>query len=575
MAAALVATLLFLVSVPAGAQSGATLGLATIGSVHDEFDSNYMTGSRVVNGTAAVSVSSVSVYVGAISASPNNQYSVAVYSDSGGSPAALVAQSATSTLTANAWNTAVVSASLSASAAYWLMFNANGASGFVDNMYFNADSTNVGVYVARSFGSWPTTFGGGTLATQRYSIYATMDVGTPTATPTPGPATATPTVTPTPGAPTATPTVTPTSTPTPAGAGSIIDPSIVWSPYTWRDGGTYRESNPQNASVELEFQSDSLSVDLDTAAYAGITVSDWPATAWSLDYGPWTSPVTANSGTNVGGTVRRVTIAGSLPAGVWHHVLLWTSSNGNQSHWTGLQQRVVRFSRTGGGALTSTRAPTYTSSHNLLVFGDSTSEFSGGDTWPAPGHFHWPIGVARALSANLGLIAYEGQGWRVPPTGGGAAFNTPGDAANQSWRWYSSGQSRLTAGVLTPAPDYVLASFGTNDQGGFSSTQVQAAASDWLVQVRTAAGPSAHIFVMVPFGQWFHANLTAAVAASGDTRVHLIDLGAEQSQGLTGLNTPFGSWRSADSEHPNADEQAEISARIVGAIRDALQGALP
>lgn len=570
--------LLILVPLPRAAQSQAqsTLGLTTVGSTVDVFDSNFMTGSRVVVGASPASVTSVSVYVGAIDSAPRNQFSVAIYSDSGGSPSALVAQSSNGTLSAGAWNTLSVTASLNANTAYWLIYNTNGGNQSVNNLAFDNASSNVGAWAARTFGSWPASFGSSSLATQRYSIYATVQGSTPVPT-------STPTLTPTPGSPTATatpgpPTATPTSTPVPAAVpGSSADPALVWSPYAWRDAGTYRESNPQNATVEFEFsQTDSLAVDLDIGAYAGITQSDWPAVQWSVDYGPWNLPVTAAAGASVGGNVRRITIAPSLSTGVWHHVLLWTSSNGNQSHWTGLQQRVQRFVRTNGSALTSTRRPTYTWPKNVLVFGDSISEFSGGDTWPAPGHFHWPVGVARALSANLGLIAYEGQGWRVPPTGGGAAFHVPGDAVNQSWRWYSQGQSRLNGtGLLSPPPDYVIVSFGTNDQGGQSPAAVQASAADWLTGIRTASGPNARIFVLVPFGQWFSQALAAAVSASGDTRAYLLDLGPEQAQGLSGLNVPYASWRSADTEHPNADVQAEISARVVAAIRDALQGAPP
>jgi hypothetical protein len=131
-----------------------------------------MTGSRVVTGAQSLTVSSISVYVGSVSA--GDQFSVAIYADSSGRPGALVAQSANSTLQGSAWNSAPLVAVLAPNTAYWLMFNANGTSPAVDNMVYTGDSAMVGAWAAQSFGSWPTTFGSSTLAGQRYSMYATV-----------------------------------------------------------------------------------------------------------------------------------------------------------------------------------------------------------------------------------------------------------------------------------------------------------------------------------------------------------------------------------------------------------------
>jgi hypothetical protein len=39
-------------------------------------------------------------------------------------------------------------------------------------MFLNGDPSNVGAWAPRNFGSWPSGFGGSTLAGARYSIYA-------------------------------------------------------------------------------------------------------------------------------------------------------------------------------------------------------------------------------------------------------------------------------------------------------------------------------------------------------------------------------------------------------------------
>src|SRR5262249_19815696 len=141
-------------------------------SMRDSSDSNYMTGSRLIVGGASTSITSLSVWVGAVDSAPRNQFALAIYTDTAGAPGTLLAPTATGTLTANAWNTLQVSATLNAGTAYWLIYNANGGSESVDNMAFNPDPANVGAYAARTFGTWPTAFGAATLAGQRYSMYA-------------------------------------------------------------------------------------------------------------------------------------------------------------------------------------------------------------------------------------------------------------------------------------------------------------------------------------------------------------------------------------------------------------------
>jgi hypothetical protein len=149
------------------------LGLTTVGSAHDSSDSNYITGSRVVTSAQPFTVTSLSVYVTNVDSAPRNQFAMAIYTDIAGVPGSRVAQTANGTLTANAWNSLPVTATLNANTAYWLVYNANGGSEGVNNMVYNADPSNVGAYAAQAFGSWPTTIAGPTLARQRYSIYAT------------------------------------------------------------------------------------------------------------------------------------------------------------------------------------------------------------------------------------------------------------------------------------------------------------------------------------------------------------------------------------------------------------------
>jgi len=79
---------------------GGTLGLTALGTNHDDTEANYLTGSPVTVGSQAVTVASMSTYVGAVDAAPNNQFAFAIYTDNGGVPGTLVAQSQVGTLTA-------------------------------------------------------------------------------------------------------------------------------------------------------------------------------------------------------------------------------------------------------------------------------------------------------------------------------------------------------------------------------------------------------------------------------------------------------------------------------------------
>ena len=152
-----------------------TVGLTTIGGTLDSGDSGYLNGSKVTT-SAGGQIMSMSVYVGNIGAAPNQQYQLAIYTDSAGAPGTLVAASATGTLVANSWNTIAISASLQASTNYWLMFSTNGTTSSVNNMYYNSGSIGQGVYSNGSvtFGTWPATFPAATLTNGVFSLFATF-----------------------------------------------------------------------------------------------------------------------------------------------------------------------------------------------------------------------------------------------------------------------------------------------------------------------------------------------------------------------------------------------------------------
>ncbi|MFG3056062.1 Ig-like domain-containing protein [Kitasatospora sp. NPDC048239] len=150
-----------------------TLGNTVVGSLVDDTDSNHLNGSRVTTGAAAVPLTSLSVHVGPVSAAPNNQYQLAVYTDAGGSPGTLVAASGAGTLTANAWNSLPVNVTLGANTSYWFVYNSNGTGATVNNMNYSTGASGSGAYSNSvvPFGTWPTTFGPAVKDPLLYSLY--------------------------------------------------------------------------------------------------------------------------------------------------------------------------------------------------------------------------------------------------------------------------------------------------------------------------------------------------------------------------------------------------------------------
>jgi hypothetical protein len=336
---------------PTTAPSGGTLGLTSVGAVLDWSDAHYMTGSRVVTGAQPFVATSMSAYVGPVQAAPNNQFSLAIFADNAGQPAALVAQASNGTLTANSWNTLPIAAALSPNTAYWLMYNANGTNASVNNMYYNNDPVPLGAFAPRPFGSWPSTYGSATLAGQRYALYVsagggTFGTATPTATatntptPTPTPtstptpvaaATATPTLTPTPThtpltAATATPTPTPTSTGTPtptpsatpvvAGSGTRLGLQTVGSVHDVFDANYMTGSRVQ------------------TGAQAVAITSMWVYVG-ALDAAPRNQFSLAIYSDAGGGPAALVTqsASGTLVANAWNTLALTATLDPNTAYW--------------------------------------------------------------------------------------------------------------------------------------------------------------------------------------------------------------------------------------------------
>ena len=151
----------------------AQFGNSTTGDKTDICDSNAPMGSRFVSGSQGGAALSISVYVaGPLAAAPNNQFRLALYSDDANNPGMLIASTESGVLTANAWNTLPITATIAPNKAYWLFYNTNGTSCSVNNLRYtyngrSAWRNNV------TFGTWPATLSPSGTSQVTTTIYLT------------------------------------------------------------------------------------------------------------------------------------------------------------------------------------------------------------------------------------------------------------------------------------------------------------------------------------------------------------------------------------------------------------------
>lgn len=304
------------------------LGLTSIGAFADDGDRNAMNGSRIATGAQGLSVTSASAYVGAVDGAPRNQYALAIYTDNSGVPGALVAQTATGTLSPNTWNTLALNATLQANTAYWLMYNTNAGTSLLNNLSYNTDPAFAGAFAPQLFGAWPNAFGPASLVATRFDLYVTgSPIGSagPTATSTPtrtptvmATATATRTATPTSTrTPTLTSSPTATSTPTSTSGGSaILGPT---TPGALTDTGDGNSMNGSRVVVESRnFTATSIS------AYVG-PIDASPRNQFSM-------AIYTDSNGKPGALVAQTGV-GTLKANGWNSLPISATLTANTAYW--------------------------------------------------------------------------------------------------------------------------------------------------------------------------------------------------------------------------------------------------
>lgn len=159
--------------------SGGTvvMGYNADGGSTDSANSNYMNATRFVAPNSGT-ISALYARVGNVGSSPNNVSQMAIYSDSSNNPDSLLASSGSVALSANAWNLfAISSTPVTAGQTYWLVYNTNAANASLNNLrYRNVGEGTKTKWVAQTYGTWPSTWTGGTFAATEFSMYADVVV---------------------------------------------------------------------------------------------------------------------------------------------------------------------------------------------------------------------------------------------------------------------------------------------------------------------------------------------------------------------------------------------------------------
>lgn len=342
-----------------------------------------------------------------------------------------------------------------------------------------------------------------------------------------------------------------------AGAGpaqiAYNDSKIFYSPSNWDDLGSYMVSANPGAYARIAFSGTSVGVKVDVSGMvsAGLPAASYPIVRTVID-GATFVDTQLTSGTTA------ITRTGLSSGSHTLEVFFLAADINNGDRWVTPVSavRISGFTLDVGAAVSTPARRSKTS----LFFGDSIWEgyLSAGTVTTQP------VGnnclstaipfIARAIDSEYGTIAFSGQGYEKTGNNGVVVFPS-------SYNYFSSGRSRLSAGLFPSAPDYIFVQHGTN------GTTTQADVQSMIGNLRTA-GPNAKIFMIVPANGSARAQITAAVAAVASPNVILIDIGTGYADGIARVTGP--NLYSLDGLHPNPLSNALVGAADARAIQAAL-----
>lgn len=364
----------------------------------------------------------------------------------------------------------------------------------------------------------------------------------------------------------------------------VDSPAFVFSPGNWvgddgRGGSLYRQTWNPGAYFRVTWESATTNVVptllMDTSTYNG---SCYPPTlACNLD-GTWTGSVLC---------AKEVAVPGMRKPGK-HVLTVYVKTSAQVKRWgvEGLSgSNVVRITGLRVGA-DSKPVAEVASPRWALIVGDSITEGCGAGE--LEGYSHLVGQALRTQGYDYAISACGWSGWLNKgdnPPGDVPGYYVVTNSVNRAGgqyldsvsRWNKidachsllDARGRISAyGSTGQEPSVIVINYGTNDSLHRSNPgDVQASITQCLEALRRAA-PGAHIFLIIPFGQYKAAELQQAAATfhtahPDDKKLSIIDLGPEAARSLAGN----GYWGGL---HPNPRAHATFAAQIIAQMMAAL-----
>jgi len=369
----------------------------------------------------------------------------------------------------------------------------------------------------------------------------------------------------------------------------VDSPAFVFSPGNWvgdagRGGKLFRQTWNPGAYFRVSWESATTNAVptllLDASTYNGSF--NPPKLACNLD-GLWSGDLACSKAVAVPGMnpqVKKHVLTGYLKMS--SQVKRWGTEGASGSNIV----RIVGL-RLGAGSRPGADAaqPKW-----ALIVGDSITEGCG--AYELEGYSHLVGQAFRSLGYEYALSACGWSGWLHrgdnPPgdvPGYYVMTNSVSGAGGQyldalsRWNKIDSLHSLLDVnghisayGAVGQEPSVILINYGTNDAiHPTDASDVQASMTQCLAALRKAA-PGAHIFFIVPFGQYKATEIAATVSAyrsanPGERRLSVIDLGPDAARALTPKNGYWGGL------HPNPRAHAVFAAQITAQVMQALNQA--
>lgn len=194
----------------------------------------------------------------------------------------------------------------------------------------------------------------------------------------------------------------------------------------------------------------------------------------------------------------------------------------------------------------------------ILFVGDSITEgivARGSPSLPtnSAGDLCWPVLVSKMRGLSPVMNGFGGTRLTGPSTGSGGVV----EAAINAF-FYMDGRPIDT---LKEGIEFVVVNLGTNDAGaGVAAATFEAAMKAFLSNILRKFPSIQKVWVMRPFGGYYAANISAAVAAMGDPRFSYVDTSAWIGVTFT------------DGTHPDLAGHAAIAAQL-SAVMNNMQSA--